>query len=78
MQPAIADSTAMVSQFAQLLAKRGVMIPRGTVAQALAITFNNAARPPLVQPIAVLKMRQSLPVRAGRQNFSVRRSFKAV
>src|SRR5690606_34314919 len=52
MQTAIAEPAALVGQLAQLLAKRSVIVPRGTVTHALAIGIDDTARPPLAHPVA--------------------------
>lgn len=58
----------LVGQLAQLLAKCGIIVPRGTVAHALAIGIDDTARPPFAHPMAVLEMHDSFPLRGGRQN----------
>ncbi|KZX53883.1 hypothetical protein A3711_02785 [Erythrobacter sp. HI00D59] len=63
---AITEPPPLVGQLAQLLAKLGVIVPRGTVTHALMIGIDDTACPPLAHPLAVLKKSNSLPLRDGR------------
>lgn len=69
MQTPIAEPPSRVGQRAQLLAKRSVIVPRGTVTHALAISIDDTARPPCAHPMTGLEMSDSFALGCGRQNF---------
>lgn len=77
MQAAVAEPASLVGHSAQLLAQGIVIIPNGTVAHALAIGIDDAARPPLAYPTARLEMSGSLPLRGGRHHLFDSKSFRA-
>src|SRR5690606_32573654 len=77
METAIAEPPTLGGQLAQLLTKRGIIVPGGTVTHALAIGIDDTARPPLAHPMTGLEMSDSFPLGGGRQNFFARRSFNA-
>jgi hypothetical protein len=43
VQTAKAEPSSLVGQLAQLLAKRGIIVPRGTIAHALAIGIDDTS-----------------------------------
>lgn len=52
VQPAIAETAALLGQLAQLRPKLGIIIPLRPVAHALPIGADNTARPPLAWQLA--------------------------
>ena len=75
VQASIAEPATLVGKRAQPLAKRGIVVPRGTVTHALAIGIDNTARPPLAHPMTRLEMSDRFPLGDGRHHFFVRRSL---
>src|SRR5690606_29656533 len=69
VQTTIAEPPPLVRQLAQLLAKRGIIVPRRTITHALAIGIDDTAHPPLAHPVTGLEMSHSFPPGGGRQNF---------
>lgn len=68
MQTAIAEPATLVGQPSQLLAQNSVIVPVGTIAHALAIGIDDAARPPFAHPVARLEMSGSSSLSGARHH----------
>jgi hypothetical protein len=77
MQPAIAKPALLGRQLPQPAAQGVVSRPARSITHGLAIGLDQAARPALAHLVDGYEMSDSLALGGGRQNFFVRRSFRA-